>query len=96
MVSHTRYHKHFLFSLMENNFLNFKGLELTNDELSQCLSAFDRLFEKSFIKHIDLSGNNLEHYKSGDITKTFHRIQNIYVSNINDIDNSHKINIIIK
>lgn len=98
MNSQKKFSEQFLYSLIENNYLNFRGLDLTNEELEECLNTFEPLFEKIFIKHIKLSGNKLNHYKISDILKIFPRTQNIYISDVAAIDNnitSSQINIII-
>lgn len=80
------YTKKFLYSLMENNYLDFHGLHLTNDEFDKCLKVYEPRFERTFIKHIELSGNKLNRYNCSDILKIFPYLQYIHSPDINSVD----------
>lgn len=80
------YPKRFLYSCMENNYLDFRGLHLTNEELEKCSEVFMSLFERTFIQHINLTGNRIKKYNGDKLLKIFPRLQYIYSPEPDAID----------
>jgi len=80
------YTRKFILSLMENNFLDFEGLDLTNEELDYFINVFNSRDEKSIIKNIILNDNKIQHYSADKLLAVFQQLQHIYVSDIQSID----------
>lgn len=93
-----KYTKRYLFSKMENSYLDFQGLKLTNEDFEECLKIFQSLFLRILIRNIEITGNNIQKYNCSNIKKIFPNLTRIYSSDINSIDTSltPDISIIVK
>ena len=92
-----KYSRKYLFSKMENNYLDFQGLKLTNEDFNDCLKIFESLFERFMIKNMEVTDNHIQDYDCSTIKKIFPNLTRIYSSNINSINTSltPDINIIV-
>jgi len=83
---------------MENNYLDFDGLNLTNDDFNDCLKVFESLFLRVMIRNIEITNNQLQNYDCSNIKKIFPNLTRIYSSDITSIDTTltPDINIIVK
>lgn len=85
----------FILSLMENGYLNFLNLGLSNDELDRFVKVFENRFQRACIRQINLASNDLHQYDISKLLKVFYNTKNIIVSDINNIDNQTNKNISI-
>lgn len=82
------YTTEFILSLMENGYLDFQNLGLSNDDLDTFVKVYETRFKKAFIKYINLSLNNLHQYDISKLLNVFYNTKNIIVSDVNNIDTS--------
>lgn len=81
------YSWNFVMGRMENSYLDFNGLELTNEQLIECLKIYNPRLERTMIEHLELTNNNVNHFDINEILRTFPYLQSIHVSNVDAIDN---------
>lgn len=80
------YTEEFILTCMENSYLDFENLRLTNDELDKFIITYDDTLVNLLIKQINISGNNISHYDIRKILNVFRNAKEVITSNINAID----------
>lgn len=87
----------FFYSRMENNYLNLRGLHLSNEDIEKYIKVYERVLERLFIENIKLMGNNLHKYNCADLIRVFPNLKCLYVSDMCDIDNysGHNVNVVV-
>lgn len=76
------------FSLLENNYLDLYGRQLTNKEFDKYIRFFEHRYERTFIKYINIVGNRIKEYKESELMKIFPNVRYILTDDEKSISKS--------